>query len=152
MALRLQKQRYLHRPEEGTYGDCHRTAIACLLGLERDTVPHWGVHYGTAQFDAEAKAFLAGRGLRALTFPVWADSPEKARWFMAQVNPGVYYLMVGKSRNGTNHVVICLDGDQVWDPAIDDSGIVGGAVDENGDSNWYWMDVIIPDAPLPEAP
>jgi len=31
-----QKQANRHLPEEGLYGDCHRTAIAVLLGLDRD--------------------------------------------------------------------------------------------------------------------
>src|SRR5437879_5835280 len=39
--LRMQKQRFQHDPDGGVWGDCHRTAIACALGLPRDEVPHF---------------------------------------------------------------------------------------------------------------
>ena len=34
------KQLNRHRPEEGVFGDCYRTAIACLLDLRPQDVPH----------------------------------------------------------------------------------------------------------------
>lgn len=39
--IKRQKQAFLHKPEEGVYGDCYRTCIACLLGIDRDAVPHF---------------------------------------------------------------------------------------------------------------
>jgi len=42
--MKLQKQAFRHDPSNGMYGDCHRTAIASILGVERDTVPNFGVH------------------------------------------------------------------------------------------------------------
>lgn len=39
--MRRQKQRYLHEPENFQYGDCHRTAIACLLDLRVWEAPHF---------------------------------------------------------------------------------------------------------------
>jgi hypothetical protein len=143
----FQKQRFRHRPEEGTYGDCHRTCIAALLGMDRDEVPHWGVHFADGdRFEAEARAFLASKGLRDIRIPIYAEEePQQALNWMSRNNPGTYYLLTGKSRNGTNHVVICRNAEIVWDPALDDSGIVGSCEG----SGWYWAEILAPITDLP---
>ena len=38
--LGRQYQAFPHRPQDGVQGDCYRTAVACVLGVERDSVPH----------------------------------------------------------------------------------------------------------------
>lgn len=32
--MKYNKQLFRHHPEQGIFGDCHRTAIACMLDLE----------------------------------------------------------------------------------------------------------------------
>src|SRR5581483_4068025 len=39
--MKVQKQLNRHRPQEGIYGDCHRTAIACVLDMDAKDVPHF---------------------------------------------------------------------------------------------------------------
>jgi hypothetical protein len=34
------KQRFRHDPANGIYGDCWRTAIACLLDIQPEEIPH----------------------------------------------------------------------------------------------------------------
>ena len=51
---------------------------------------------------------------------------------------GHEYGLVGLSRNGTNHIVICKEDQIVWDPAIDDSGIV-----ECGSDGLWWLEFIV---------
>jgi hypothetical protein len=47
---------------------------------------------------------------------------------------------------GTAHVVIALNDAIVWDPALDDSGIVGPA-----DDGYYWIEFLVPAQILAEA-
>ena len=35
------KQKYKHDPDNGIFGDCYRTCLAYILGLDRDDVPHY---------------------------------------------------------------------------------------------------------------
>ena len=39
--MRPQQQKFKHDPANGSYGDCFRTALACILDLDRDEVPHF---------------------------------------------------------------------------------------------------------------
>lgn len=146
----FQKQKYKHSPSEGTFGDCHRTAIACLLGMSRDDVPHWGVHYDDYEkFKSMKNEFLSSKGLREYTFPFYSNGTDEALQWMAKVNPSIFYMLTGKSRNGTAHVVICKDSSIVWDTAIDDSGIVEGLDTGEDGYGWFYFDVLIPDFHLP---
>lgn len=150
--LKLQKQRYLHRPEEGTFGDCHRTCIASLLGLDRDEVPNWGLHYKDGDaFDKACTEYLASQGLRRIVLPLHTENgrPEEALEWMKRNNPSVYYLLTGQSKNGTNHVVIAKDDAIVWDPSLDNSGIVSGCQYDGEPTNWFWIDIHIPNSALP---
>ncbi len=54
-------------------------------------------------------------------------------------NPGLYYMLLGTSKNGTGHTVICLNSKIVHDPSIDQSGIVGPmtGVKEYADGVWF---------------
>ena len=36
-----QKQMFLHDPDNGVWGDCQRTAIACILDRDVEDVPHF---------------------------------------------------------------------------------------------------------------
>jgi hypothetical protein len=113
-----------------------------VLGVARDSIPNWGVYAETPDlFEQEAQKYLATQGLRSVSFPMWAGEekgPEDVlNWFGTR-NPGVTYLLTGKSRNGTNHVVVCKDKEIIWDTAIDDSGIV--APIENG---WYEIELLV---------
>ena len=132
-----QKQVYQHDPDNGVYGDCFRTTLACLLDLAPDEVPHFmdGVETdkdGTAA----ANRWLAQRGLTLISIPYQGEL-DQILSTIAQYNPGIHHLLCGKSRTGCHHSVICRDGKIVWDPSPDDSGIVGPA-----DHGLYWVDFL----------
>ena len=62
--MKFHKQLYRHDPENGVWGDCYRTAWACLLDLEPEDVPHFCEGFtddgaATAKLDA----WLRERGL-----------------------------------------------------------------------------------------
>jgi len=50
--MRPQKQKFAHKPDEGVFGDCFRTALAAILDLDRDDVPHFNEG---AMFDSRAE-------------------------------------------------------------------------------------------------
>jgi hypothetical protein len=45
------------------------------------------------------------------------------------VSGGMHWCLMGTSRTGCNHVVICKGGEIVHDPSITQSGIIGPAND-----------------------
>jgi len=140
------KQLFRHRPLEGQIGDCHRTAIACLLDLEPETVPHFGL----SDFDkegritkheqtTEADAWLRERGMLCvhLAYPL-PELADVLAWVGAS-NPNVYWLLGGASKIGVNHTVIARGRSIAWDPSLDDSGIVGPC-----DDGYFWASFIVP--------
>ena len=115
------KQLFSHNPAAGFYGDCHRTAIACLLDMEPQDVPH----FAEKGFEAEARGeeydwradverFLNANGLTQIDVN-WSDL-DAFFSYMDFSNPDVLYLLGGTSPRGTHHTVICRGGGFEWDP------------------------------------
>lgn len=136
-----QKQIFKHDPSVGIYGDCHRTVLACLLNLHPESVPHFGAMYwnDTVAWDAAVLEFLKGFDL-SLVRVMFDATIGTIFEHMDAINPNVYYMLTGKSRNNTHHIVICKGSEIIWDPAQDDSGIVGPC-----DDGYYWIEHLIPD-------
>lgn len=145
--MRIQKQAFRHRPEEGLIGDCHRTCLAMMLDLDRDEVPNFAAmgfdisdpDGNSKIFKDEVKGWLADRGLAQVDFVFQCELPDLLN-YMAQINPGVYYILGGESKTGVNHSVVCLDDQILADPSLDDSGIVGPCQPDG----FYWITVLIP--------
>lgn len=136
-----QKQKFKHEPEIGHYGDCDRTSLACILEIPRDNVPNWAEKYwgDCSTWAAERKAWLKSIGY-ALASMYYKDcSLDELLNYVGHFNSDVYWLLTGCSKNGTNHVVICLGDKIVWDPAIDNSGIVGPT-----DEGFFYVEFIVP--------
>ena len=128
-----------HRPEEGIYGDCARTVIACLLdNVAPDDVPHFAE---IADEDEEhglrlVDDWLAAWGYRRLTFAFEADL-EYVGKAMTMWNPGVPYCVIGQTSRGNNHVAIYRDGNLVHDPHPSDEGITAPTGE-----GYYWIELI----------
>lgn len=136
-----QKQKYLHDPENGVYGDCYRTCIANLLDLPRDSVPNWiGIHWGSSYDDWNNAVmdFLKSHNLSKVTIV-----RECALFYLLEeqglLNPNAYYMLNGSSSNNTEHVVICCGGNIIFDPSLDDSGIMAPCSD-----GCYYIEYLIP--------
>lgn len=135
-----QKQLYLHDPENGSFGDCYRTVIACLLDLKPEAVPHFGVGNSyEREFHDRAQAFLGRMGLTEITVP-YAGDRDAVIEAVSESNPGLHFILLGKvGHNGADHNVICKDGQVIWDPSLDP---VEGGVTHPSSNGWWWVTFI----------
>lgn len=135
--MRIQKQRYRHKPADGIYGDCHRTCIAMLMNLDRDEVPHFA-HGDLPDWRDREREFLAEHGFA--TFVVgFGCTLLEVQEYMLKVNPGIFYILSGNSRTGVGHSVVAINDTIIADPSLDDAGIVGPMED-----NLYWIQTLVP--------
>jgi hypothetical protein len=133
-AIPFHKQLVRHDPANGRHGDCYRTALACLLGLRPDEVPHFADEAATKgqSFQRKAGEWLADRGLALVRqwYPGGIADLPGILCRVACENTGSYYLVTGRSPTGVNHVVIARNHRIVWDPHPDDVGLVGPCFDD----------------------
>lgn len=140
--MRVQKQLNRHKPSEGIYGDCHRTAIASVLDMDAKDVPHFmdGLdgQEDAPQAHTAVEAWLNDRGITQITILFPGDlSISDILMTVKNTNPyspGLVFILGGESRTGVNHSVVCCDGEIVCDPSRDDSGIIGPCND-----GYYWL-------------
>ena len=152
--MKQHKQMFRHDPENGVWGDCHRTALACILNLQPAQVPHYiGEHEAAKckgkEFDWQAaqEVWLNRLGYTSVdilfgngdTTDPGLNGLQGLLGFMGQRNPRIYYLLGGTSPRGTNHTVVCLGGGLEWDPHPDGGFLVGPM-----DHGFYEVTFILP--------
>lgn len=133
------KQLYRHDPPT-TWGDCHRAAIASILELPCEDVPHFGAPVMRDTWKKHEREFLLNHGLVPVSIAFEGSSGFKSFLnAMAVLNPDTYWLLGGTSGNDVGHTVVILNGEIAHDPAIDDSGIIGPMED-----GFYWGTFLCP--------
>ena len=141
--MKPQKQRYMHDPANGIFGDCYRTCLAVLLDLDRDDVPHF---VNNMEPDAWKESIqprydtwlLEHAGLVEIAIPYDCDA-DGVLALQQVLNPTVYYMLAGRSRTGCNHVVICKGDKIVCDTSLNEAGIVGRCED-----GYHWISFLVP--------
>ena len=138
--LRRYKQQVLHDPENGMYGDCLQTALACVLGIDPKYVPclNYSGLTGEKQKEAEDE-FLDGIGYRAIVMPIAGTSAQMVMDWVGRNNPGAVYLLTGKAARGVEHVVVCKGNEFFHDPHPDNSFLTGPCGE-----NTFWVEFIVP--------
>jgi len=138
------KQLFLHDPDNGQYGDCWRTCIACLMDIEPEEVPHF-LEDGTefAEGMANANRWLNARGLFYVTFAFYGELNSLFHCMKAW-NPGVYYMLLGTSPRGTSHVVIGYEDTIAHDPHPEGGGIVEPVKDDESGESFYGIEFMTP--------
>jgi len=132
--MRAQHQRFFHKPEEDIWGDCHRTAIAMLLDMERDAIPHFGFRCNDSEeFDRNVTDWLNTQGFTQITVAYLAGNEDSLTDILHSINvqngPGLVFLLGGRSPRGEyNHTVIAGDGRILLDPHPDNTGLAGPSV------------------------
>lgn len=141
--MKYHRQRYVdHRPDQNRWGDCARTALACLLDAPHvDDVPHFAALAGHDEqrgLDLMDE-WLGRRGLRRLVFAFdGATGLDYLGEAMRVWNPDVPYCLVGATSRGHNHVAIYCNGRLVHDPHPSDEGVTAPAPD----SGHYWIEIV----------
>ena len=139
--MKYHLQQCAHDPENGLWGDCLRTAIACVLDLEPEDVPHFmdGHSFDAAVEDMTVtnniREWLAARCFQLFRVMFSGDNmdlDEILVWTHA-ANPGMRLLLSGGSSQGAGHIVIVKDGKIEWDPATGDKHCLLGP-----DANGWW--------------
>lgn len=111
----------LDHPDGPLIGDCWRTAIATILGLPRDDVPHFvalGWDEDPNTYHDLAQAWLEGRGL---TLRYWGVLEQARPWCK-------FLIAAGKSPRGEWDHAVVIDADTsglVHDPHPSGTGIDG---------------------------
>lgn len=105
---------------DGIPGDCWRAALASLLGLELDDVPHFGL-YARQRWWFETRRWLQGRGLDLWYVPLDEDDiPDSV------MDDGLVLLAGPSPRGPFSHVAVGHpDGTVVWDPHPSRAGLRG---------------------------
>lgn len=119
--MRPQKQKLGHKPSEDIWGDCYRTAVAVVLGLSAEEVPHFCNGQwleGDPSGVTAARDWLKQFGLGVFTLPYPPETSfEDVMRTMRHCNPDVPVLLTGMGPRDVNHVVVTMDGEVVCDPA-----------------------------------
>lgn len=108
-------QTILDTDDPARQGNCLQAAIASILDLPLDDVPHFVQQHedGAGDWLDLTCAWLAERGLvLRLT-----QTPR----------PGEHYLIFGRTERGTSHVAIYRDGHMVHDPHPSGAGLLAAA-------------------------
>lgn len=113
-----------HDPASGVHGDCLRTSIAMMMGLEREQVPHF-ITYSDWLFILED--WLEERGYGVVRLPLFMTLDE-ALIYLGRVCPRVPVLLSGISPRGFHHAVVVFNG-ILFDPSPYGGGV---AHDEKG--------------------
>ena len=148
--LRHKQKHPDHDPDKGVWGDCYRTVLACLLRCDLDEIPNFSdpavyKEFASGNFGGAIDEWLGQRGLRRVTVafpqvhnyehPVNEVDHITRHFNTTAVGKNGYWLLVGRSTRGTNHIVICKAGEIIHDPS--DTGIVGPAVMGEGEKRRY---------------
>jgi hypothetical protein len=131
---------FRHDPANGVYGDCHRTALACIFDKDSPLdVPHFLEDDPPSEtFYKREAAWLLEQGFRSYHFPLEA-ALSSAMEYMETFAPGVHYIFGGRSARGTNHSVIGCGGKLVHDPHPANDFIAGPC-----DDGYFWIELFIP--------
>lgn len=127
-----------HDPENGEWGDCDRACLASILEMDPEDVPHF---YEGASNDQESPEnfefwFRRRQWLRQQGWDVIPHSlarPLDDILLDAEALDAYrYWLLIGKSRTGVAHTVVCLGGEIIHDPSPVGAGIVGPLETDDG--------------------
>lgn len=138
--MRYNKQTILHDPEHGQYGDCLRTALSCLLNMDQEEVPHFCATNPTSEDLWPAINAWLAETCHLVVYSVAYDCSLEQILTMQQImNPGLYYLLAGKSPRGCTHQVVACGDQIIHDPAPEGGGLIGPCVEDG----FYWVSVLV---------
>jgi hypothetical protein len=106
-AAREVTQTHLAGDPSGIPGNCTQAAVASLLGLDLNEVPHFIL------IDAWLEYLVTWAALRGWT--ILRYNPDR---------PTAFGLASGPSERGVRHMVVMVDGEIAWDPHPSRAGLL----------------------------
>ena len=105
-----------HDPENGIYGDCFRTAVACILDKKPEEVPHVFSLEDDSLQDREMRVYLETIGYLIL-HTAFNIQPLETMLEYGHINmPGQLWILGGVSSQNNNHAVVCRNHKMIHDP------------------------------------
>jgi hypothetical protein len=139
MATKL-KQMYRHVPEDGLFGDCHRACYASILEVPIEEIPHFFDQDRSWEESQPLFREVWDRfKIRELQIIFPEGDLDLIMQTLENLNPGVPYILGGRSRSGVNHSVVCVGGEIFCDPSLNDSGIIGPTEPDK----FYWVTYLV---------
>ena len=116
--IKNQNQAFLHGDSQK--GDCLRTTIANLLGLDRDSVPHFLQEADSLYFECMRliNDFLRPYGLAYIKVSI------KEKQFKNFGIEDLHHVGFGMTDRNTHHAVSSKDREMLHDPHPDKTGLV----------------------------
>ena len=136
--MQYHKQLNKRDPENGVFGDCYRTAVACILDKHPSEVIHV---FDLDDLSLQAKKMrehLENLGLRILhtayNFKTFKDALK-----IGEHNIGeMYWILSGVSARGVNHSIVCYKGKAIHDPHPSDDFLCGPC-----DDGFWHVEIIV---------
>lgn len=110
MSKRWIKQTIFPDIEKGIYGNCAQAAVASLLHMSLDEVPHFSESGDSVKENELLENFFADQGFNFISM------------FFNYIPEGLY-LASGTTIRGTTHMVVMRDGKLEFDPHPDNTGL-----------------------------
>lgn len=141
--LTRQLQAFRHAPADGVMGDCYRTAIACALGVERDSVPHSHDEQSGDEAYAYIDNWLRPQGLTRIFMPVLGGDFRETANAVYPRGGGLPLIVTGRGPRDVNHVVVVHGVDDFWCPTL---GAVSAGVALIGPAlpdHYFWAEWVV---------
>ena len=127
-----------------SYGDCHRTAIACILDISPHTIPNMAGKLPAKKWYAAMNEHLATLGYQVATISYTSRfSREQLMSYMNVLNPTVHYILVGLTDKNVPHVVVCKGAKVVHDTNAGKPGVVKPMYDKDCDDYFWCINLLV---------
>ena len=142
------KQLLQHDPDNGVYGDCYRTALACLLDEPPQDIPHFN-DQNNDMWQVDSDAWLERRGLLMIRLVTDGQSVDVAlAEGKVHVPYSMFYMVVGDSPRGVGHNVIAHEDRIVHDPSTYPPDSRGPIIGPHPDTGFFHIEYLVGIPPL----
>lgn len=140
--MKPQRQLFSHDPANGVHGDCHRTAIACILGIDAKDVPHFCDTDDMEEALRREREWLAQRGLTHVNWVFPGSLSLEDILSRSRSLATTPMILLGSTKRRVNHSVVVLAGDIVCDPSCggpNPDALIGPAI--GGAEEEWWLTI-----------